>query len=33
MNFMPAEIEGGRVKLPIGEAELREEARGAATGR
>jgi len=28
MNFMPAEIEGGRVRLPIGEAELGEEARG-----
>jgi multiple sugar transport system ATP-binding protein len=25
MNFMPAEIEGGRVKLPIGEAELGDE--------
>jgi multiple sugar transport system ATP-binding protein len=32
MNFMPAEIEGGRVRLPIGEAEL-EEARGRADGR
>jgi len=28
MNFMPAEIEGGRVRLPIGEAELSEEVRG-----
>ena len=28
MNFMPAEIEGGRVVLPIGETELDEEARG-----
>jgi multiple sugar transport system ATP-binding protein len=27
MNFMPGEIEGGRVRLPIGEAELGEEAR------
>jgi multiple sugar transport system ATP-binding protein len=25
MNFMPAEVSGGRVKLPIGEAELSEE--------
>ncbi|MEX0973365.1 MAG: sn-glycerol-3-phosphate ABC transporter ATP-binding protein UgpC [Solirubrobacterales bacterium] len=25
MNFMPAEIEGGKVKLPIGEAELGDE--------
>jgi multiple sugar transport system ATP-binding protein len=28
MNFMPAEVSGGRVKLPIGEAELSEEVRG-----
>ncbi len=28
MNFMPAEIEDGKVKLPIGEAELDEGARG-----
>jgi multiple sugar transport system ATP-binding protein len=27
MNFMPAEIEGGKVKLPIGEAELGDEVR------
>ncbi len=27
MNFMPAEIKGGKVVLPIGEAELPEEAR------
>jgi multiple sugar transport system ATP-binding protein len=26
MNFMPAELNGGKVKLPIGEAELEEEA-------
>jgi multiple sugar transport system ATP-binding protein len=32
MNFMPAEVEGGRVKLPIGEAELSEEARGHGDG-
>jgi multiple sugar transport system ATP-binding protein len=32
MNFMPAEIEGGHVKLPIGEAELSEEARGHGDG-
>jgi multiple sugar transport system ATP-binding protein len=32
MNFMPAEIEGGQVKLPIGEAELSEEARGHSEG-
>jgi multiple sugar transport system ATP-binding protein len=28
MNFMPAEVEGNRVKLPIGEAEVGEGARG-----
>ena len=33
MNFMPAEIEGGKVKLPIGEAELPEEARGRGNGK
>jgi multiple sugar transport system ATP-binding protein len=33
MNFMPAEIEGDRVKLPIGEAELPEEARGRGDGK
>ena len=32
MNFMPAEIEGDQVKLPIGEAELSEEARGHSDG-
>jgi multiple sugar transport system ATP-binding protein len=32
MNFMPAEIEAGRVKLPIGEAELSEEARAHSEG-
>jgi multiple sugar transport system ATP-binding protein len=32
MNFMPAEIEAGRVKLPIGEAELSEEARAHGEG-
>ena len=33
MNFMPAEIEGGKVKLPIGEAELPEEARERGDGK
>jgi multiple sugar transport system ATP-binding protein len=33
MNFMPAEIEGERVKLPIGETELAEEMRGRADGK
>jgi multiple sugar transport system ATP-binding protein len=33
MNFMPAEIASGRVVLPIGEAELGEEARGHGDGR
>jgi multiple sugar transport system ATP-binding protein len=33
MNFMPAEISSGRVVLPIGEAELREEARGRSDGK
>jgi multiple sugar transport system ATP-binding protein len=33
MNFMPAEIEGNTVKLPIGEAELAEEMRGRAEGK
>jgi len=28
MNFMPAELSGGRIKLPIGEAEPGEEVRG-----
>jgi multiple sugar transport system ATP-binding protein len=28
MNFMPAELSGGRVKLPIGEAELSERVEG-----
>ncbi len=28
MNFMPAEVSGGRVKLPIGEADLGEELKG-----
>jgi multiple sugar transport system ATP-binding protein len=32
MNFMPAEIEGRHAKLPIGEAELDEEVRGAGGG-
>jgi multiple sugar transport system ATP-binding protein len=32
MNFMPAEISGGRVKLPIGEAGLGDEVRGAHDG-
>ncbi len=32
MNFMPAEISSGRVVLPIGEAELSEEARGHSDG-
>jgi multiple sugar transport system ATP-binding protein len=32
MNFMPAEIDGGRVKLPIGEAELSEEVRDTENG-
>jgi multiple sugar transport system ATP-binding protein len=33
MNFMPAEIDGGKVRLPIGEAELPEEARGRGDGK
>ncbi len=33
MNFMPAEIEGGKVKLPIGEADLPEEARDRSDGK
>jgi multiple sugar transport system ATP-binding protein len=33
MNFMPAEIASGRVVLPIGEAELSEDARGQGNGR
>jgi multiple sugar transport system ATP-binding protein len=33
MNFMPGEVSDGRVKLPIGEADLSEEARGRADGR
>jgi multiple sugar transport system ATP-binding protein len=33
MNFMPAEIAGGKVRLPIGEAELPEEARGRDDGK
>jgi multiple sugar transport system ATP-binding protein len=33
MNFMPAEIEGDRVVLPIGEAELAEEMRGRGDGK
>jgi len=33
MNFMPAEIQGDRVKLPIGEAELPEEAQGRSDGK
>jgi multiple sugar transport system ATP-binding protein len=33
MNFMPAEVEGDRVKLPIGEAALPEEARGRGDGK
>ncbi len=32
MNFMPAEVSGGTVKLPIGEAELGEEGRGVEDG-
>jgi multiple sugar transport system ATP-binding protein len=32
MNFMPAEISGGRVQLPLGEAELDERLRGAKDG-
>jgi len=32
MNFMPAEIAGSKVKLPIGEAELSGEARGEGDG-
>ncbi|HEU4944092.1 MAG TPA: sn-glycerol-3-phosphate ABC transporter ATP-binding protein UgpC [Solirubrobacterales bacterium] len=32
MNFMPAEIKDGRVALPIGEADLDEDARGASDG-
>jgi multiple sugar transport system ATP-binding protein len=32
MNFMPAEVSSGRVVLPIGEAELGEEDRGAREG-
>ena len=33
MNFMPAELDGGRVKLPIGEVELDELGRGKAGGK
>jgi multiple sugar transport system ATP-binding protein len=33
MNFMPAEISSGQVVLPIGEAELPEEARGRGDGK
>ncbi len=33
MNFMPAEIEDGKVKLPIGDAEVPEEARGRGDGK
>ena len=34
MNFMPGEVSGGKVKLPIGEADLSEDVgRGAATAR
>ncbi|MET0306666.1 MAG: sn-glycerol-3-phosphate ABC transporter ATP-binding protein UgpC [Solirubrobacterales bacterium] len=33
MNFMPAEIDSGKVVLPIGEAELPEEARGRSDGK
>ncbi len=33
MNFMPAEISSGRVVLPIGEAEVPEEARGRGDGK
>jgi multiple sugar transport system ATP-binding protein len=33
MNFMPAEIEGDRVKLPIGEADLPREARERGNGK
>ena len=33
MNFMPAEIEDGKVRLPIGEADLPDEARGRADGK
>jgi multiple sugar transport system ATP-binding protein len=33
MNFMPAEIEGGRVRLPIGEADLPDDARERADGK
>ncbi len=33
MNFMPAEVASGRVVLPIGEAELPEEARGRGDGK
>ncbi|HZK16253.1 MAG TPA: sn-glycerol-3-phosphate ABC transporter ATP-binding protein UgpC [Solirubrobacterales bacterium] len=32
MNFMPAEIEGGKVKLPIGEAELGDEVKHSKDG-
>ena len=32
MNFMPAEISGGRVKLPLGEADLGEDLKGAKDG-
>jgi multiple sugar transport system ATP-binding protein len=32
MNFMPAELTDGRVQLPIGEAKLGEDARGASDG-
>jgi multiple sugar transport system ATP-binding protein len=33
MNFMPAELSGGRVKLPIGEVDVGEMARGRADGK
>ncbi len=32
MNFMPAEVSGGRVRLPLGEAELGEKQRAAKDG-
>jgi multiple sugar transport system ATP-binding protein len=32
MNFMPAELSGGRIKLPIGEAELSEQIEGRRDG-
>jgi multiple sugar transport system ATP-binding protein len=33
MNFMPAELSGGRVKLPIGEVDVGEATRGRAEGK